>query len=132
MSNIKLNVQRDANGVVALYKNNKAVTSVEIKKDVDMEIDVGDGFGAAARVSAFSLFTNVNGAKGAGIGTWTRQAPTVQPSTEIAIAANGDAGVKVTDTDTTVDEELFFFSVQVTDGAAVYDTDPELKVKKKS
>lgn len=132
MSNIKLDVQRDASGNVALYKNKKVVTLVEIKKDVNMEVDIGSGFNPGATVSAFSLFTNTSGAKGSIIGTWSRSAPSTQPSTEVSIAASGAAAIVVTDTDTTVDEEMFFFSIQVTDGAATYDTDPELRVKKKT
>ena len=56
MSNIRLNVRRDPDGKVALYKNKKEVTSVEIKKDVSMEIEVGSGFSAAAAVSSFFGF----------------------------------------------------------------------------
>jgi hypothetical protein len=130
MSNVQLNVRRDANGNVALYKNNQEVTSVEIKKDVSMQIGVGDGFTAGANVASFSLFNNVSGAKGTAIGTWSRTNPTVQPSAEISIAADGAAAIVVTDTDTKTVDELFYFSIQVQDGTTTYDTDPELKVKK--
>ena len=130
MSNVKLDVRRDSNGHVALFKNNKEVTSVEIKKDVNMEIEIGTGFTTGAAVSSFSLFTNVSGGKGTPIGTWNRNNPTAQPSTEIAIAPDGAAAIVVTDTDTKNVDELFYFSIQVTDGTATYDTDPELRVKK--
>jgi len=130
MSNVKLNVKRDAAGTVALFKNNKEVTSVEIKKDVNMEIEIGTGFNTGAQVSAFSLFNNVNGTKGSFIGTWKRMTPTDQPSPELFIETEGSTAIQVTDTDSKSVDALFFFSVQVTDGKATYDTDPELRVKK--
>lgn len=132
MSNVVLKVQRDAKGKVVLYNNQMVVTLVELKKDVNMEVDIGSGFNAGAQVSGFSLFINDNGTKGSLIGTWNRGTPSFQPSTEVSVAAKGAASILVTDTDTTVDEEMFYFSIQVTDGKLTYDTDPELKVKKKS
>jgi hypothetical protein len=130
MSNVKLNVKRDASGHVALYKNKKEVTSVEIKKNVKMKINIGDGFNAGATVSSFSLFENVRGTKGNDIGTWDRTNPATQPSDEIDVAADGAAAIVVTDTDRSTVDELFYFSIQVTDGKKTYDTDPELKVKR--
>ena len=123
-------VQRDANGKVLLYNDQMVVTLVELKKDVNMEVEIGSGFNAGAQVSGFSIFYNSKGNKGTLIGTWNRGTPSFQPSTEVSVAAKGAAAILVTDTDTTVDEEMFFFSIQVTDGKLTYDTDPELKVKR--
>ena len=130
MSNIKLTAECDEKGTMALYKNKKVVTKVKIQKDVNMEIGVGEGFDGGAKVSAFSLFENINGAKGKSIGTWTRTKPSDQPSTEISVDEDGPAAILVTDTDHQDYDGLFFFSVEVTDDNASYDTDPELQVKK--
>lgn len=130
MSNVQLNVQKSPSGTVALFEKGQEVTSVEISQNVKMEIDIGTGFTSGATVSGFSLFNNVNGAKGRSIGNWSRATPNDQPSPEISIAVDGATGIQVTDTDTTTEDELFYFSIQVADGNEVYDTDPELKVKK--
>ena len=130
MSKIKLKVKKAADGTVGLYKNKKLVTSVEIKKDVHMEIDVGSGFNEGAFVSVFSLFENVRKRKGKSLGDWKRSNPSVQPSTEINVAITSPTAILVTDVNTKEEDGDFFFGVTVMDGQQPYETDPELKVKK--
>ncbi len=130
MNPTTLNVNLSSTGTVtSTGTNGKVVTSVTIKKNQDMVINIGTGFGTTAYINSFSLFTEVSGTKGTTIGTWNRTTPTIQPSTEMSITTNGTTGILVTDTDTVTDDQVFF-AVQVTDSGTVYTTDPELKVKK--
>jgi len=129
MSTMNLTIDKDSNGNAILMKNSQTVTTITIKNDKNMNIDVGAGFGTGAFICSFKTFAEVNGAKGSLTGTWNRSVPNTQPSTEFSIATSGTTGILVTDTDDVADDQMFF-SVQVDDGGTIYDSDPELKVKK--
>jgi len=130
VSKVTLDVNLGPHGKVVLTEGHKPVTLVEIRKDRDMLIEIGTGFGTGANVSAFGLFHTKEGRKGSSIGTWRRTEPGTQPSSILSVSSSGPAAIVVKDTDTTNEDGLFFFSVHVTDGSQVFDTDPELKVKK--
>lgn len=134
MSNVTIDARLGADGKAYLYgSNNKIVTQVEIKKNTNMEITIGTGFSPTAAITKFTLYdVNADGTKNTAsvVGTWNRSAPTVPASTEISIAAKDAGAIEVTDTDSQPNDELFFFSITVTDGGSHYDSDPQLKVKK--
>ncbi len=129
MGKIKVDICKETDGSVYLKQNNQVVTSITIKNDKDLEIDVGAGFSSAATVESMTLYNIVGGAKGTPIGTWTRTAPTAQPSACVDISASGNS-IVVVDTNTTADADVFF-SVTAKDGGQSYPTDPELIIKKK-
>ena len=131
MGKTTIKMHKDANGKPWLGKDGSQVTSVTIKKDKDLKIDVSSDFTNAAQITEFVLYnTDGNHGKGSTIGTWARNTPATQPSADIDITVSGQ-GVLVVDTnDGTLDDD-FFFSATCTDGTNTYTTDPELIVKKK-
>ncbi|MDX2474216.1 MAG: hypothetical protein QNL91_10945 [Candidatus Krumholzibacteria bacterium] len=133
MSNVTISARR-ADTKSDLYdNNNKIVTQVEIKKNTNMEISIGSGFSSAAEITSFTLYPVLaDGTKDAAhpIGTWNRATPGTPASTEITVAATASGAIEVTDTDSQPNDELFFFSITVTDGGVPYISDPQLKVKK--
>ena len=134
MSNVTISARLGTDGKSYLYdNNNKIVTQVEIKKNTNMEISIGTGFSGTAEITSFTLYgVKADGTKDVGncLGTWLRTAPTTPPTTEVSVAATAGGAIEVTDTDSQPNDELFFFSIRVTDGGANYDSDPQLKVKK--
>lgn len=129
METIQLLVNLTSTGTVTLTKDGKIVTTVTIEKDKDMAISIGTGFGKTAFVSTFSIYHETSGSKGTIIGSWNSTTPSSQPSNEMSVATFGNTGIMITDTNTVADDTVFF-SVQVKDGSNVYNSDPELKVKK--
>jgi hypothetical protein len=129
MGKIKVDVCKNTDGNVYLEQNNQVVTSITIKGDKDLEIGIGNGFGAAAQVDSLTLYNLSGGGKGTAIGTWSRSNPSSQPSTYVSISGDGN-GILVEDTNTVADQDVFF-SVTATDNGQSYDTDPELIIKKK-
>lgn len=130
-STTTIQINHDANGNVTFTQNGRTPGVLEISDDVNLEIALGTGFtGNSAQVTSMELFQDVSASKGDPIGTWQRGNPSLQPSAEVAITAKGN-NILVTDTNTTADDDCFFFSVTATDGNRNYSSDPELRVRKK-
>jgi polyribonucleotide nucleotidyltransferase len=126
----KIKINHDEEGNVSFTENGKALGDLEISSDKNLEVKLGTGFsGQGAAITAMELFTSVSGTKGTSLGTWERSDPTTQPNADVKIVKTGHH-IVVNDTNSTNDDDTFFFSVTATDGTRPYNSDPELKVRK--
>ena len=109
------------------------VAGLVVAKDAQLALVLGDlARGRTVRSLAWllTLFDDVGGQKGnQNLGSWSTGNPSQQPSEVIRVTNNG-TGIKINGTNNTAAEVDYFFSVNGTDGAATFSSDPELKVKR--
>lgn len=126
----KIKINHDDNGNVTFTENGQAPSNLEISSDNNLEIKLGTGFsGSGAKILSVDLYTDVNHAKGAHLGTWQRSNPSVQPVADMDISKKS-SHVVIDDTNSTGADDCYFFAVTATDGSNNYSSDPELRVKK--
>lgn len=130
MSDKTININKTSTGCNFTDSNGNAVTSATIDSNGGLIVAIGTGFGGSAEITGLTLFNDVNGAKGdQNLGSWSTGSPNSQPSNVIRVTNNG-TGIKIRDTNNSAAEVDYFFSVNGTDGAATFESDPELKVKR--
>ena len=130
MADKTINLNKTATGYNFTDSSGNVVTTTTVDSNGGVIVDIGNGFGGSAEITGLTLFDDVGGQKGnQNLGSWSTGNPSQQPSEVIRVTNNG-TGIKINDTNNTAAEVDYFFSVNGTDGAATFSSDPELKVKR--